>query len=226
MKVTTAAIRDVSSPIFQKESNTNKILNKKINSSKLNSNNLIASVSMASNKTSVTNTNNNCIILKPKAKNISGNSFTNVYLMPNPNEKEKTSISIVENNNSSEYNNNNILPSSKFGSNKNISKFAADANNNNVIKDNQDKVKMKTNASSIQLSNIKCRRDARGTPILKGRKKHRIAFRDYLDGNGKLFEVFKIQSYKEYNAQHIEVNLHMKNNNNKDDNTSCACIVF
>lgn len=80
-----------------------------------------------------------------------------------------------------------------------------------------------------QIKDNKIRRDAKGNVIVKGRKKHRISFKDILNKNANLVDVVDIESYKEYNAKELSI-LEEKqgtiNNMNINDNTSCACIVF
>ena len=194
----TSASRDRNSYVLvAQETNTNLHLNKKINPSKFNSNNLMTSVSMASNKTSITNTNHkdNNLIIKPKAKNIIGNSTTSVYLMTNPNEKEKSSLLV-----------NNLLSSNYTGSNRNNDS------------------KGKSSALNSQLTNVKCRRDWKGNRILKGKKKHQITFKDFKDSNAKLVEVVKIESYKAYNAKEIDDK--EQKEINSDEINSCACSIF
>jgi len=201
-----SAAREGNSHIFPKETNKNQNTKKNINQPRLYSDKQITNVSIASNKTSMTYNHNN-LIVKPKAKDFSGNLTTNFRLKTNPNEKEKNSISVY-------YNNNENFENKYFeGNNTN--------GNNNIINNNG---KNKRNSSTKQLNNLTSRRDAKGTPIIKGRKKHQITYKDYLDSKAKLVEVVKIESFKEYNAQ--DTDSIKQNKNSQDDNTSCACSIF
>lgn len=205
MKVSSAN-RDENSYFYPKESDMNANLQKNVNHHKMNSDNLINNVSIDTDRTSNTNTN---VILKAKRRVPGGNSSANIFLFANPNEKEKGSIS-----------SNNLA--SNFINNKN-SNNAFNANMSS-FKSNNDIAKRKRNVSAAQMPNFNCRRDAKGTPILKGRKNHKITFRDYLDNDSKLTDVVKIESYKEYNAKEIDSKELKKTGT--DDNTSCACTIF
>jgi prolyl oligopeptidase PreP (S9A serine peptidase family) len=193
--------REEISYIIPKENN----INKNTNPAKLKSDNLIISVSMASNNTSTTNTN---LIIKSKQRNQLRKSYSNIILLTNPNEKEKSSISV---NNKT---NNNLSRINKI--NNSINNYINNNNNNNYAKG-------KIQSFQTSMPNLKFRRDAKGIPILRGRKKHGITFRDILDKNSKLVDIVKIESYKSFNAQEILIK---QDKTISDDGTSCACSIF
>lgn len=205
-----SAAREVIPPIAKDQINDKG--NKKINSAKLNSDNLIISISIASHKTS--NSNNN-LILKPKPINQGGNSSSYLNLLLNTNEKEKSSKSISNNTTSKNLNYNEIEKITNIINNNVVSKH-----NKNLINSNENK---KNNTSDCHLIKLRCRRDTKGIPILRGRKKHGITFRDNLDKNANLIDVIKVQSYKLYNAQE---NIFKPEKIRSEDNTSCACWIF
>ncbi len=97
--------------------------------------------------------------------------------------------------------------------------------------------KPKRTSEPYQIKDSKTRRDAKGNPIIKGRKKHAISFKDLLDKNADLVEVVDVESFKEYNAKELSfaddkhasltnLNNSSINNGKSSDNTSCACIVY
>jgi len=155
---------------------------------KIASENLIATSTMSSSKTSN-------FLYKAKQRNSAANNIAN----PNPrvngtDNREKLSVSQLNNNS------------------------------------NLSKVKRVSDIS--QIKDVKFRRDAKGIPIIKGRKKHRISFIDIQDKNANLVDIVEIESFKEYNARELTIleekqtTLNGNLTRNSNDNTSCACIIF
>ncbi len=106
----------------------------------------------------------------------------------------------------------------------------------NQVSTNSNLSKVKRVSDTSHIKDSKIRRDAKGNPIVKGRKKHRVSFKDVLDKNADLVEVVEIESFKDYNAEELSIvedkNATFGNQSNTrngcsgNDNTSCTCIVF
>ena len=79
----------------------------------------------------------------------------------------------------------------------------------------------KSTLYSCDLTDIKLRKDFKGTPIVKGSHEHRIGFRD-LVSKKSLVDYIKIESFK-INTDSISGNTEKKEDN---DNTSCSCIIY
>lgn len=88
-------------------------------------------------------------------------------------------------------------------SSKEVLKQINTSNYYNNFESNQNILNKKTNSS------IGTRKDIFGTSILKGRKEHKIYFKD------NIVEVIEIESYKEYLNEKVEFI--------KNDNAICAC---
>jgi len=153
-------------------------------------------------------------ILKP-TNTLSSNKTPNIIL-----NKTKTRMSIASTSN----NNNNISYIPINGTENNNKHIVS----NNRINNSQHS-KNKNKSSTSQLKDLKIRKDAKGVPIIKGKKKHRITFKDALDDVTGLIEEIEIESYKDYNAKEltiIEEKQETIKNKNNNDNTSCACAIF
>lgn len=67
------------------------------------------------------------------------------------------------------------------------------------------------------------RKDAKGVPIVKGHKKHRVTFRDFISKQS-LIDFINIESFKKDNS--IENSTISQEKTEDSDNTSCTCLIY
>ncbi len=132
--------------------------------------------------------------------------------------RNSVTTSTTNNDNKSIFNNNLLLTSTNERE-----KTSMNNNFNNNIQKNK-----KIDSNNV-LKDMKIRKDANGVPIIRGKKRHRVTFKDMIDIKFELIDEVEVESYKDYNAKEISILEESNkkiNNDNNNDNTSCTCLIF
>ena len=94
------------------------------------------------------------------------------------------------------------------------------------IQNDKEKIRLRKKKTCLlknELTDITTRKDHRGIPILKGNKNYRVSFKDFVT-KLDLVEYLDLESYKILNLPDIKSEPPPQEE--KNDNTSCSCLVF